>query len=99
MIFLLQLRIPVNEVEQREQEDPYNIDEVPVQPEVFYRSHVPGTEVSSHRTRNQPDQQPNADDHVQRVHTRHRKVQREEDLRLLRHVWRQWLLLVKAIRL
>ena len=37
----------------------------------------------------QEEQNADTDDHVQRVHAGHRKIQEEEELRVLRHVWRQ----------
>src|SRR5580700_3858720 len=83
----------VDQVKQREQEQPHNIDKVPIQPEILNRCNVPGTELSSVGPPCKPEQQANADNHVQRVHAGHREIKEKEDLRLLRHIRRQRLFL------
>src|SRR6266702_2597256 len=84
--------VAVDEIEQGEQKDPDDIDKVPIQAEVFYRSDIPATELPSIGPPRQPAQQYDADDHVERVHSSHREVEREENLRLLRHIGRERLL-------
>src|SRR6202011_4411846 len=73
-------RMPIDEIQQREQEQPHNIDEVPVQAEVLNRRNVSAGELTVIRAPGQPEQQHDSDDHVQRVHSGHREVEREEDL-------------------
>src|ERR1035437_10590748 len=62
-LVLMRLRVTVDQVQQRKQEQPPNIDEVPVEPEVFNRRDVPRAEVASLCPPQQPEQQPEADDH------------------------------------
>src|SRR5919112_1927150 len=76
--------VRAEEVEQREEENPDDVYEVPVEPEVLHGrvvlgrvAPVPGP---PHDGRDYPD----ADYHVQRVQARHREVEPEEHLRVLR---------------
>src|ERR1700738_3687823 len=84
--------MPVDEIQQRKQKQPHNIDEVPVQTEVLDRCNVSARELALVGTNSEPDQQHDSDDHVECVHTGHREVEREEHLRLLCHIRRERLL-------
>ena len=70
---------------------------MPVQSEVFYRRDVPRGEVASIRSMRQPEQETDADDHVDGVHAGHGEVEREEDLGALRHVRSERLLVHDAV--
>jgi hypothetical protein len=39
--------MPVDEIEQRKQKQPDNIDEVPIQSEILNRRDIPGTELAA----------------------------------------------------
>jgi hypothetical protein len=72
----------INKIEQREKENPNDIDEMPVQTdEVDWRA-VLGRETALHRLSDQPNQQACADNHVQGVKPGHREVKREKQLRV-----------------
>lgn len=90
--------MPVDKVEQRKQEEPDNIDEVPIEPEVFNWRDISRRKISSRGPPQKPAQKTDADHHVQGMHTSHREVQEEKDLCLLRHVRRKRLLF-QTIRL
>src|ERR1700686_846420 len=78
------LRVPVDQVEQREQIDPDNIDEVPVQsPDVEGRV-IFGREATLPRHEQEPCKNTQSDDHVERVQAGHDEVQREENLGVAR---------------
>src|SRR4051794_11417452 len=74
--------VPADQVEQREEEYPDNIDEVPVQPDVLHGTVPLRSELSAPRPDHEIRHQPEADDHMQRVHSSHREIEREEYLRL-----------------
>ena len=76
----------VDEIQQRKQEQPDNIDEVPVQSEIFNGRNISRREFTSSSAPCKPEQKPNPQNHVKRVHTGHSEVEEEEYLRLLRHV-------------
>src|ERR1700733_15402787 len=71
----LRAGVTVDQVEQRKQEQPHNIDKVPIQSEILNRCDVPGTELSSVGPPCKPEQQADADNHVQCVHACHRKIE------------------------
>src|ERR1700750_2521973 len=75
-----------DEVEQGKEEDPHNIDEVPIKSKVVDCGCMAVDVSALVGPVEQNRQYRDADDHVQRVHTRHREVQKEEDLGMLRHV-------------
>src|ERR1700726_582247 len=87
--FLLFQRMAADEIQQREKEDPDNIDEVPIQPEVINGRGMPVGIRAVVRLEKQDEQNTDADDHVQGVHAGHGKVQEEEELGMLRHIWSQ----------
>src|SRR6266852_4047449 len=67
----------VDQVQQREQVNPDNIDEVPVQSCVFNGRVVLGSVFAAPRHVGKESEQADADNHVQGVHAGHRKVERE----------------------
>src|ERR1700739_3666428 len=86
---LLSQGMAADEIQQREKEDPDNIDELPIQPEVIDGR---GMSVSIRAVVSlveQNEQDANTDDHVQGVHAGHGKVEKEEELGVLCHIWRQ----------
>src|SRR5437667_12258892 len=74
--------VRTEEVQHREQEDPHEIDEVPVQAGDLHPGVALGPEVPLDRLHEHPGHDAQADDHVERVQTGHREVEREEDARL-----------------
>src|SRR3984957_13600939 len=74
--------MPVDQIEQREQKNPHNIDEVPIQTHKIDGGTVFGIESPLKRLLDQPNQEAGADNHVQRVQPGHRKVQGEKELRV-----------------
>src|SRR6266850_7975116 len=77
------------QIEQWKKENPDNIDEMPIQAHDFNRSEIIGREASLARSENQPEQQPDPDDHVQRVQTGHGKVEKEIKLSVIEASGRQ----------
>src|SRR5882757_8649199 len=69
-----------NQIEQREQENPDDINEVPVQTDVFNGRIVVGIEAAFAGFQNQPEKQARANDHVQGVQAGHAKIEREIEL-------------------
>src|SRR6266481_7122662 len=67
----------VDQVQQREQVNPDNIDEVPVQSCVFNGRVVIGSVFAVPRLVGKESEQAYADNHVQGVHSGHREVERE----------------------
>src|SRR6478735_2292557 len=78
----LSVDMPAYQVQKREQENPDDIDEVPVQPADLDPDRVNARHRSPHRQPHHDGHQAEADDHVQRVQARHEEVEREEDLGL-----------------
>src|SRR5260370_42222899 len=72
----------VNQIQQWKQENPHNVDEMPVQPDVLHRSVVLRREPAAQRFLDEPKQQARADNHVQSVQPGHAKIQRKEKLRV-----------------
>ena len=68
-----------NQIEQREEENPHDIDEVPVKTADFNRREVLGRNLVAPDLGDHPQHDADADDHVQRVHTGHHEVKREEN--------------------
>src|ERR1700722_2512781 len=75
-------RVPVDQVEQGEQINPDNVDEVPVQATNFDGSVPLGREAAFPRHDQKPGENSQADDHVQRMQSRHDEVKRKEHLRM-----------------
>ena len=84
--FRCPLLVPADQIQQREEIDPDDVDKVPVEAEVLHKCDVargvsPGPGAEDHECQN-----PDADDHVQRVHAGHEEVEREVNLGVPRHV-------------
>src|SRR5205814_4409644 len=86
-LYLSYVRRPVDEIQQREQENPHDIDEVPIQPKVFYRRVVTRVVTPFPSQDHHWDQDPDAHDHVQRVRSRHHKVEAKKNLGLVLEGW------------
>src|ERR1035437_9322146 len=78
--------VSADQIEQREQEDPDNVHEMPVQAEVLNKRDVAAGVCSGAGAEDHEPQDADADDHVQGVHAGHGKVQREVQLGVARHV-------------
>src|SRR5258708_29561221 len=77
-------RVPVDEIKQRKQVNPNDIDEVPVEAADFDGSVVFGSEASFPGCKEKPEKNAEADDHVQRVQAGHNEIKSEENLRMSR---------------
>src|SRR5258708_11566890 len=77
-------RVPVNQVKQRKQVNPNDIDEVPVEAADFDGSVVLGRKASLPGCEEKPEKNAEPDDHVQRVQACHNEIKREENLRMTR---------------
>src|SRR6266700_2007007 len=73
-----------NQVEKWEKIDPHQIDKVPIQPDVLHRTVIFRAVGASCPGDDNPSHQSDADNHVQRVQSGHRPVQREINLDVLR---------------
>src|SRR5579863_2220786 len=76
-------RVPIDQVQQREQVNPDDVDEVPVQPADFHRRVILRSEISLPGHDKQPGENSQSHNHVQRVQTSHDEIQGEENLRML----------------
>src|SRR5580704_19521706 len=74
--------MPSDEIEQREQEDPDDVDEVPVETADLDRVVVVRGDDAAGRPPEHHRHDADADDHVEGVEAGHDEVQREEDLRV-----------------
>src|SRR3990172_5054879 len=72
-----------DQIKQREEKNPHDIHEMPVQAEEFNRRVIFGAESPFSCKKHQPDQQSHSNDHVQGVHSCHHEIETEEDLGLL----------------
>src|SRR5258705_9797722 len=70
------------QIEQWKQENPDDVDEVPVEAADLNRAVVLGVDRAAPGPDEHPRHDAEADDHVQRVQPGHREVEREEDLRV-----------------
>src|SRR5216683_470758 len=80
LISLPRLLVRPDQVQQREQEDPDDVHEVPVQAEAFERVVPLGGVAPLPGGEQQVAEQTDADDHVQGVQPGHAEIEREEDL-------------------
>src|SRR5450759_1850862 len=76
--------MPANQIQQRKQINPDDIDQMPVQSRVFYRREVARRIMPLPCQDRQHAKQTAANDHVQSVHAGHRKIKREKQLSFLR---------------
>src|SRR5262249_20554219 len=74
--------VPADQVQQRKQENPDNIDKVPVQAAEFNRREVPWPEIAARGAQQQPCKQSQANHHVKGVEAGHGEVEGEKDFRL-----------------
>ncbi len=72
-----------NQIKQREQENPNDIDEVPIQADHFHGRKIVSVEDVTIRLDQQEGEQPDARDHVDGVHTSHTEIEKKEDLRIV----------------
>ena len=76
----------IDEIEQGKQEDPNNVDEMPIKTKVFDRLHVAPRVQAGSRLVQQDEQDGDSDNHVNGMYTGHCKIKTEKDLCLLCHV-------------
>src|SRR5512140_3069107 len=69
-----------NQIEERKQEDPHDVDEMPVQATEVYWREILAVESSVNRTDEQPGNHDHACYHVHSVQAGHAKVDPKEDL-------------------
>src|SRR5258708_3844621 len=77
-------RVPVDEIEQRKQVKPNDVEEVPVEAADFDGSVVFGSEASFPGCEEKPEKNAEPDDHVERVQAGHNEIKSEENLRMTR---------------
>src|SRR5260221_5893864 len=78
--FLLTPSVAIDQIEQRKQENPNDIDEVPVEADVFNGRVVLRSEAAAQRCLDEQNRQAGAHDHVQCVQAGHAEIEREEKL-------------------
>ncbi len=66
------------QIKQREEEDPDDIDKVPIQARHFHRHIIIRAERASKCLVQQPQHQSKPDDHMQSMQARHRKIKPEK---------------------
>src|SRR5262245_29292470 len=76
------MHVPPDQVQQREQEDPHDIHEVPVETADLNRIRVLTRDGTVPRPNHHPGQDAEPDDHVQSMEAGHDEIQREENLRV-----------------
>src|SRR5258708_21178118 len=77
---LLTASVAIDQIEQRKQENPNDIDEVPVEADVFNGRVVLRREAAAQGFLDEPNDQAGAHDHVQCVQAGHAEIEREEKL-------------------
>src|SRR5882724_7714992 len=78
--FFLTPSVAINQIEQGEQENPHNVDEVPVEADIFDGRLVLRREAAAQRFLDEPNEQAGADNHVQGVQAGHAEIEGEEKL-------------------
>src|SRR2546425_8683672 len=76
----------MDQIEEGKEEYPDDIDEVPVEAHHFHRGVIVRTEVTAPGAPDEPQQQTNADNHVQRVQAGHPPVEDHEQFDLRREL-------------
>ena len=84
MPLVLLRRRPVDQVQQREKENPHHVDEVPVKPEQLHGRVPFGGVRTLPRLNDQNYYDDGPDDHMRRMETRHTEIQGEEQRRVRR---------------
>jgi hypothetical protein len=74
--------MPIDQIQQREQINPNNVNEVPVQAYIFDGRVVIGVEAAFAGLQNQPEQKTGTYNHVESMQTGHAEIQREIKLRV-----------------
>src|SRR6476469_2695873 len=83
-VLLNSVLVPADQIQQREQENPHHIDQVPVQAAQFNRRVIAWAKLSTMRTQEQPGQEAQANERVEGVQAGHSEIEREEDFCELR---------------
>src|SRR6266404_5107255 len=78
--FFLTPSVAIDQIQQREQENPNDIDEVPVEADILDGRVVLRREAAAPRFLDEPKEQAGADDHVQGVQAGHAEIEGEEKL-------------------
>src|SRR6185503_6615023 len=86
--------MPTDEVQQREEIDPDDVDEVPVEAEVFDECDVAGGVGTGSGSEDHEHENTDSDDHVEGVHAGHGEIEEEVEFGVPGHVVRQRLILV-----
>src|SRR5262249_50655613 len=76
--------VAADQVEEGKEEDPDDVDEVPVEPGDLDRRVVGGADATRPRHPKEPGHDAEPDDHVEGMEPGQREVEREEDLRRVR---------------
>src|SRR5215469_2170941 len=85
-----------NQIEKREQENPDNIDEMPVQTNHFHRSIIVRMKNAPPCLNEQIGKKAQTDNHMYRVHAGHGEIQEKENLRVVKKLRRAFVLKSKA---
>src|SRR5260370_14750455 len=80
--FFLTPSVAIDQIQQREQENPNDIDEVPVEADILDGRVVLRREAAAQRFLDEPKEQAGADDHVQGVQASHAEIEGGEKLRV-----------------
>src|ERR1700757_4120194 len=72
-----------DEIKEREEEDPHDVDEVPIEADHLDARGVRGRYAAPRVPYEERDHDAFADDHVHRVHPGHREIEQIKDLRAL----------------
>src|SRR5271157_4112402 len=86
-----------DQIQQREQIDPDDIDQVPVQAGVFYGREVAGRVMPPPCEDSQHAKKSAANDHVQGMHAGHREIEGEKKLGFIRVDWNLLAVVIKCI--
>src|ERR1700738_1223006 len=78
--FFLTPSVAIDQIQQREQENPNDIDEVPVEADVFHGRVVFRREAAAQRFLDEPEKQARSNDHVESVQAGHAAIEGEEKL-------------------
>ena len=77
--YQFRLDVATDQIEQRKEEDPHDIDEVPVETADFDRREILRTNFTTTHLGDHPQHDADAYNHVKGMHTRHHEVERKED--------------------
>src|SRR5665213_2404935 len=88
------LLMSADQVEQREQVDPDDVDKVPVEAEVLNECDVTGGVSPGSCSEDHVSEDTDTDDHVQCVHSGHGEIEEEVKLGVTGHIQRQRLVVI-----